>query len=452
MEQKVEIFGSIIEISLEKINANAIRKDFTNLAVREYSSISIGFYGRFSDLDELYERSDDLAHEVLSKAIDQAMQSMAAQEIYEVTEEQLYSRFAAPYLTWNEDISSITAQYEEIVEGGAELDAHRTARRQNRAQWVGFNQQAVYQADAKNLISNVGHGVFNMMAKGVTAIGNSIKKDEIFKSKSTVSRISDGVENIVNAVFLGTVDAINSLKPGLVYAYTDEEILKSEALIESIEKGRVPTDKILPNLVRAIELYPYNQKIYALIFCHFGGNGGKLDSLVAYFGMKTLDGERKKIFDQKLKELDLSTVSDFLANVRALRDYAREIEYSESESELKKILESLKEKDFNNEIAKHSLRTIAECDRNLPVLEKFAQSIEYEKFSNWSASLRRKLELAQAQEETTRQEQRKAEEEFAKKSKFMQFMTSQNPIIKKKRGAIALLLLVAIYFLWKWNP
>lgn len=452
MEQKIEIFDSTIEIPYEKINANTIRKDFRNLAISESFSVSSNFYSRFTNLDEFYEQSDNLAHEVLSKAIDQAMKSLAAYEIYEITEDQLFSRFTGPYVNWEEDLEPITARYEEIVENTAELDSHRTVRRQNRAKWMGFNQQAAYQADAKNLISNVGHGVFNMMAKGVTAIGNSIKKDEIFKSKSTVSRISDGVENLVNAVFLGAVDAINSLRPGIVHSYTNEEISKSEALVESIEKGRVPEEKILSSLLRAIESYPYNQKIYSLIFLHFGGNKGKLDSLVSYFGMENFDRERKKIFDKKIKETNLSTVSDFQSNVAALRDYANEIEYSEFESELDKILEALKEKDFSSEVAKHSLKTLAECDQNLPALEKFAQSIDYDKFSNWSANLRKKLELAQAQEEIKRQQQHREAEEFSKKSKFMQFMTSKDPAIKKKRGAITLALLVIIYCLWKWNP
>lgn len=450
--KKIEIFDSLIEIPLAKANTNSIRNDFSALAINESSLISSNFHERFSSLDELYEQSDNLAHEVLGKAIDLAMKSLASHEIYEITEEQIFSNFSGPYLTWDEDFEPISTQYEAIVENTSELDAHRTARRQNRSQWVGFNQKAVYQADAKNLISNVGHGAFNLIAKGVTAIGNNIKKDEIFKSRETISRICDGVSNIVNAVFLGTVDAINSLKQGSVYSYSNEEISKSEALVESIEKGRVPKEKILPNLLRAIEAYPYNQKIYTLIFFHLGGNSGNLDYLVTYFGMKNLDEERKKLFDNKLKEANIDTLLDFQSNVSALREYASEIEYQESESDLNKILETLKEKDFQIESEKYSIKTLKEYDQNLPALKNYAKEIKYDKFHNWASVLSNKLETEHEQEEAKRQQKKKEEDEFSKKSKFMQFMTSKDSSIQKKRGAISIVLIVIIYLLWKWNP
>ncbi|MEQ4619018.1 MAG: hypothetical protein ABN482_13370 [Corticimicrobacter sp.] len=450
--KKIEIFGSSIEIPSAKINANLIRKDFNVLAINESDLILSNFYGRFSNLDDLYEQSDGLAHEVLSKAIDQAMKILASHEIYEVTEEQLYSRFAGAYVTWDEDFEPIAAQYETIAENTAELDAHRTARRQNRAKWVGFNQQAVYQADAKNLISNVGHGVFNLMAKGVTAIGNSIKKDEIFKNRETVSIVSDGVKNIINAVFLGTVDAINSFNPGVIYSYSSDEISKAAALVESIEKGRIPEEKILLNFLKAIEYYPYSQKIYTLIFQNFGGDNGKLNAIISYFGMRNLDSERKMLFDKRIKEANIYTIADFQHNIEILRGYASRIEYPEAEFELEKMLEELKEKDFTSEVAKYSLKTLVECDHNLPILEKYSKSINYDKFSSWASSVRGSLEVKQKQEEIKQQQQQQKEEEFAKKSKFMQFMTSDDPSTKKKRGFITLILLFLIYLLYKWNP
>ncbi|WP_233808927.1 hypothetical protein [Paraburkholderia sp. HP33-1] len=444
---KIEIFDSFIEISCDKVNTNSIHKEFNSLTREQVNLLESNFYTRFANLDELYEKSDELAYDVLRKAIDQAMKSLATHEIYEIAEKQFLSRFVEPYATWEEDFEPIAAQYEAIVENTAELDAHRTARRQNRRQWVGFNQEAVYQADAKNVISNVGHGVFNLMAKGVTAIGNSVKKDEIFKSRKTVSQIINGVTNIINAAFLGTIDAINSVKPGTVYAYSAEEISKSKALVESVENGRIPMEKIPLNLIHAINFYPYSQKIYTLLFQNCGGDKGRLDAIITYFGMKNLDAEKRKLFENKLKELNASTVFEFQANVAALQQYADTIEYSDYESVLNKALEIVKENDFNNEVKKYPLQTLAECDQNLPLLEDYCTQIGYNKFRDWSSNIRRKIEAVHEQEEIKKQKA----EALAKKSKFMQFLLSDDPSTKKKRGALSLVLFAILFVLWHRN-
>mgnify|MGYP005855432487 CR=1 FL=1 len=448
--KKIEIFDSLIKIPSDKINTNTIRNEFNVLSKNESSTVVSDFYDRFSNLDELYNQSIDLVQEVLQKAIGLAMKTLSSYEIYEVTEEQFFSDFCVPYITWDDDFRSIATQYEEITENTANLDAHRTARRQNRSKWVGLNQKGVYDADAKNLFSNIGHGAFNLMAKAVTETQNSIKKDEIFKSKNTVSIVGSGVSNIVNAVFLGTIKAINTFKPKYVYSYSEDEISKSEALIEAIEKGRIPNENIIFNLLKAIEFYPYNQKIYTLILYYIGGDNGNLNTISAFFGMDNLNDERENLFLNKIKDKNISTTLEFYSNLTELRSYAKKIEYLEYDSVLDDFLEILKENDFKNEVLKYSLKTPAECDDNLPKLEEFAEKIKYSNFSDWSSNLRKEIEAIYQQEEIIKQQQKQEEEEFAKKSKFMQFMTSDDPSVKKKRGTVTLVLIISLYVLWQY--
>ena len=75
----------------------------------------------------------------------------------------------------------IASKYEAIVEKTEDSHAYRTARRKNRDKWVGYNASGQGEAFAKNITSNIGHGVFNLAAAGLNAIGDSIKKNEIFK-------------------------------------------------------------------------------------------------------------------------------------------------------------------------------------------------------------------------------------------------------------------------------
>ena len=164
-DKRQELFGTVIELASDKVSTNGIRIAFTQLEMAQRHRIADGFVDLFSDLDGLYERADLIANEIRSLAIEQAMNVLAAHGLYEVSEQQFFDRFMDPYDSWDRDFEPIVDAYEAMVERTADLDAYRSTRRQNRAKWVGLNERGVYQADAKNLISNVGHGVFNVCVR-----------------------------------------------------------------------------------------------------------------------------------------------------------------------------------------------------------------------------------------------------------------------------------------------
>lgn len=437
-EIKLELFGAGIQVAPSKANTNAIRIAFKKLENEQKAELVSTFYTTFSNLDDLYTRADMVANEVRSKSIELAMTFLASTGIYEITERQFYDDFMASYDVWDADFGPIAESYELLVERTAELDTHRTARRHNRAQWVGFNQQGVNQAEAKNLISNVGHGVFNLMAKGVTAIGNAIKKDELFKRPTTVSRVGNGIAKLVEAAFAGVVDAINALKPGVVYFYSTDEVSRAAAIIENVQKNRIPKESIVVSLLKAIDAYPYDRDAYVLLLLHGGGDQSRLDSAVSYFGLKGLDDEKKrafdarrmdsdlsslesmrinlpilqryakhigyvyfdteattlyqaaakKAFDERITSLGLNTAADFHPHIQKLQEYASQIDYRSSEEHLGQRLTAVKLQDLQRESEKYTLDTFANCAQNLPILEEYARSIDYRDFEVWAADVR----------------------------------------------------------------
>ena len=196
--QPIELYGHTLETPQSKLDTNQVRQAFSTIAATWSQKINAGFYDLFSNLDSLYEGGDDLADKIRLQAIGQSIKLTVAHGIYDIDEERFYDAFMQRYDSWDEDFGVLAEQYEAIVERSAEVDAHRTNRRRGRRQWVGYgSEKAVYDADAKNLMSNIGHGVFNLMAKGVSALGDSFKKDEIFKRPATVKAFADGASNIV---------------------------------------------------------------------------------------------------------------------------------------------------------------------------------------------------------------------------------------------------------------
>lgn len=438
--KRLDLFGSVITLTPEKVSSNGIRTVFTHLERTQRRRITDKFFDLFVDLDGLYERADLIANEIRGLAINQAMNTLAANGLYEITEQQFFDRFMDPYDTWDQDFEPIAEAYEEMIERTAEIDAYRTARRKNRAQWVGFNQSAQYNADAKNLMSNLGHGVFNLMAKGVSAIGNAIKKDEIFKSPQTLARVRDGMGDIVAAAREGVSEALNTLKPGAVHRYSQIEVDRSVAIVENVQKGRISNSDVLPALLRAIDIFPYNRDIYALLLQHEGGDGGHLDEAVEYLGLVALDREKRKLFEARRQGVDLSTLealdenlpvltayalsinyasfskeasllrkeaargafdkrlhvlegaslAEILAQSEKLREYAVKIGVEGADEMLAHILAATRLREFNQEAAKYPLTLPEDCDHSLPILEEYARQIGFDGFNAWAEVMRQR--------------------------------------------------------------
>lgn len=342
IEEGFELYGYDVSFPKSKADTNAIRNTFLKMAEKWSQSIRSDFNKRFSNFDDLYRKGGGLAKEVRTHAIDEAMRCLSAYGIYELSESQFYENFMGPYESWTEDFSFISNQHKSLAERTAELDAHRTARRQNRSQWIGYgSEKSVYEADGKNLVSNVQHGIFNLIAKGITEIEHASQKDEVFKNSATVIRIAEGGRNIVMAAFYGVVEAINSEKPEALYDFSEQEVSKSNAILENVRKNRIPDAEVLPALIKAIQFFPYNPEIYLVMLGRFGDGDGCLGRLSNYLGISEVDLEKKRLFSKKLKECDFATPETRAIGIQHIEEYAKIISYDASKTDTEDFLQAL---------------------------------------------------------------------------------------------------------------
>lgn len=458
---RIELYGHIIDFPAPKVFANSIHRIFKPIEEKWHNRIVDDFYNIFENLDDVYENSDKLAQNVLRESVNAALGILAENAIYDVDEQNFLEEHLSKYEIWDEYFELVASQYESIVQETAQKDAYRTQRRLNRSKLVGFGPAPSIEngyrspqsyANFSNAVDNIGHGIFNMMAKGVTAIGNSIKKDEIFKNPTTVKALDSAVSSIILASKAAVIDALNERHGGVIHNYTKEEVQKASAILANVENGRIPGTDIQKEILGLFAIYPYDERIYKHLLTKFGADSGKLDTAAEYFGISSLANEKEKIFRSKLNDANLSSVDAIQSNIRLFRDFANNIGYSGYEKDLEELLDVAREKEFLLEVAKYQLRTPSEWDQNRPILEKYAQNINYKNFTSWVSNMRGKLEAAQKQQEIKQQQKQKEDDEFEKQSKFMQFMTSKDPSVQKKRGAITLMLIFIIYLLYKWNP
>lgn len=401
---RIELYGHIIDLPAPRVFANSIHRTFNSLKKKWHKRIIDNFYHIFENLDDVYENSDKLAQDVLSESVNAAMGILAENSIYDVDEHAFINGYLRKYDVWDKYFEIIASEYESIIEETNQKDAYRTQRRLNRSKLVGFGpppsmengyRTAQSYANFSNTVDNIGHGIFNMMAKGVTAIGNSIKKDEIFKSPETVEALDSAACSIIFGSKEAVIDALNERHDGVIHTYTAEEMQKAGAIATNVENGRIPESDVQKQLLSLFATYPYDERIYTLLLTRFGPDAGKLDAVAEYFGISTLADAKEKIFQSKLKEVDLSSVAAIQSNISFLREFANNIGYSEYGKALKELLDTAREKEFQLEVTKYQLRTHAECDQNLAKLEIYAHQIGYDGFTDWATQVRKKLDIGQ---------------------------------------------------------
>ncbi len=409
---ELNLYNSTVTLPPGKVIANEIKKKFDQIALNEASKFRENFFKQFSNLDDLYQNCDHVVNQVRLRAIDEGMKFITAHGVYDLSEQRFFEQFLQTHDSWVDDFDVVGRQYESILEQTAELDAYRTARRKNRRMWVGYTEAAVSKADGYNWATNIGHGAFNLMAKGITSVANSIKKDEIFKKSSTIDHLVVAVYQLVIAVSHATIDAINSRFDNLVHDYSDDEVSRAKAIVENVQKGRIPAEGRQAALIKALDFYPYNKDIYEILLINFGDKNASLELTAEYFGVTGVLKRKKELFEVELKKHDLSTLAAYNRNSPKLSEYADFIGYNGFAPLAAQIKKTVVVKDFKEKLAKTDLTTLQACHENIPTLKRYAKEIDYEGFDQEIPGI-----LNASIDETFRQETLKHDFSSLEKSK-----------------------------------
>ena len=387
--QQIELYRHIVDLPAPRVFANLVYRAFNPIEEKWHLRIIDDFYKIFENLDDVYENSDKLAQDVLSESVNAALGILAENSIYDVDEQNFLEEHLSKYEIWDEYFELVASQYEAITHETAQKDAYRTQRRLNRSKLVGFGPAPSIEngyrspqsyANFSNAVDNIGHGIFNMMAKGVTAIGNSIKKDEIFKSQETVQALDSAVRSIILASKAAVVDALNERYGGAIHNYTKEEMKKASAILANVENGRIPESDIQKEILGLFAIYPYDERIYKYLLTNFGADGGKLDTVADYFGITSLQDVKQDLFEAKLEAVSLATLKDCKINLPQLQEFANNLCYQGFEAEAKKYLDKAINEEFNIRIHSTDLSSMAACNENQKLLRDFAQEIGYQNF------------------------------------------------------------------------
>lgn len=329
-----------LNVSPSREAYNAIRLEFSNLAGDMMDDFINCYESNFRNADDLHEKCTDifLGH-YMGNAITHALKVLSAHDIFHISEDTFFNTYIKPnYITWEDDFAVFDDKYLSIVLKAEELDAYRTERRENRSKWMGGGfglegaVKGAVQAGALNVASNLAHGVFNLAAKGVSAIGDSLKKQELFNDPETADSLATAVYNQIFTLHFAVCDALEKEKNQSIAYVTASDRKKAEGLIESISQNRVPSKDAKSLLVEAIGLSPYTSSYYKLFLSRYGDQSLELQAVGDFFGVNVA-GLKKKLLEERKGQLDFLNKDKVSSSIRTLDNLAQQLGVSDFDSE-----------------------------------------------------------------------------------------------------------------------
>lgn len=336
--------GDEITVPHNRDAYNGIRRKYQRLAERAATQFDSGYSAAFKSIDDVHAKCNDVVMALLSETIEEAIRDLVAYGVYDVNAAAFGAYFSA-FFSWDADFAEIDDKYLAIVLNAEQLDEHRVSRREGRGRWSGGGFglsgaiQGATQAGAMNLATGAIHGTFNLMAKGVTALGDSIKKAAIFSDPATKAHLTNAVYQVVFNTHLALISALNDQRPNTITGYvSQDDIARSERLLENVANGRVPKDAAKGVLLEVLHLNPYDEAFYHLWLKLVGDQRGELDAIEEFFGVSVSTRAKKDLIAARKATLDFSTPEACQRSLTDLEAYALSIGYRSFENDKADIL------------------------------------------------------------------------------------------------------------------
>lgn len=280
----------ITSIDENRLNYNKLRGQFVRKAEEAADKFSIQYDQNIKNLDQLIEKASDLAIPCILDSVDVAVQFLLSQKMYDVDSEHFIDTFYQPHDRWTAAFDVIADSYAEIVHSAEELDTYRTSRRQGRGQIVGGGfgvggaVKGMAMAGAANLAIGAVHGAFNLAAKGISAVGDAVKKNSIFSKPETKDSLVNALYNSVFNVHLALLDVLrNSNQDQAFQRVSSEDQDKASRMLKNLQQGRLGDADKSGVLRNVLTLDPYLSEAYEYAMTTYGDANGELENAAKFF-------------------------------------------------------------------------------------------------------------------------------------------------------------------------
>lgn len=218
---------------------------------------------------------------------------------------------------WTSAVETIQERYQEIVGGEEAKDAYRTMRRQGRGHMIGGGfgfggaVKGAAMAGSVNLTSNVAHGTFNLLAKGVSAIGAHYQLTELKDGLETQQLLSEGLLSMAWSLGMTHCNLLrrHSFEDILTHEEREANNDASETCLKLSSNTELSWEQRFQLIGQSIGLAPYREEAHhAMLNAVLERSEDlkkditALSAFSAYYGVQ-LDSQLQQTFATKIKVL-----------------------------------------------------------------------------------------------------------------------------------------------------
>ncbi len=273
-EVRFPLLSETIVVSREMDVFNTYRKQFSFMAKKKVGELHAEYCARIKDLDSFLIVFPEIYQKHRSPLINAAMEVLYKAEIYDISQEQFEQDHTADFCLCGEDVDNMIESFNLTIEANQD----KKIRMYNMMPGMVFSGIGGF---AAALAVNV----------AVTKIAENDIKNANVSSKQRAELFSRVDTNTLMErayidywrVFLSLTYILNQRGLGVWYPTVDCNN-RAEGLFQNLASGRIPPDKVLPQISLLYTLNPYNDN-YLSFLTHRYGLTPETKAICTYFSV-----------------------------------------------------------------------------------------------------------------------------------------------------------------------
>jgi TPR repeat protein len=311
------LYGQQLEFSQDRIDYNKWRLHFDSLAAKYANQYMSQYYQKYGGLDDFAGKGYGDGWRVIGKALSETIQICVNHKRFDIDENYFLDHYGEDCFSyWVDSFYEINDKYMEIVLKSDQLDAYRTQRRLGRGRIIGggFGLEGAIKGIATaggiNMAAGAVHGAFNLVGKGITMVGNSIKKSNVYNSEETKNIVWSGIYRSIFVMHTALCDIL-----GIPFTL---QVDKANSLWSNI--GRMQKKDVFTNIVNILSLNPYKKEVYEFCIEAYGDEEGEVQIMADFFGINA-GSIKKRLLENVFNGLNLRTENSTMKAKATINEY-----------------------------------------------------------------------------------------------------------------------------------
>lgn len=316
-KKELSLFDGKLEVSAERDRYVFLKMQYRIFATKfEEKFINI-YEKQNNNIEAVSKNALKQGYDILFEAADYAVNMLVEYKIYDIDVDMFMHEYFSRYCDWEDAYNQVNDAYMDIILNEEEKDAYRAARKANRGRLIGggFGLSAAAKgiavAETANLAFGAAHGVFNVGAKLISALGAGMDKAKLYNNPKTLAVLAESIYINVYRMHLAVMDALIEKKDLKFLPVYDSEYNKAKAIFNNIERIK---DNKQAAILEILHYNPFYAEAYEYVISHELDKNGELAAVADYFDVDIapfLADKINQIFKQhKEKNDDILVIRD----------------------------------------------------------------------------------------------------------------------------------------------